>query len=185
MESSTNYPPVDALLPHAGPAVLLDSVLHYGADIIECGVVVSAERAFGESFEESFGTGRVPSWIGVEYLAQAAAAHTGLRRCREGFPVRVGFLLSTRRLELEVPWFAEGEALRVAAKRVWVGSGMAIFEGSVRREDARGESPAHVAGGEADVGAQSPSSELVRGRINVYLPDEVSRPAAEGSGDGP
>ena len=41
----------------------------------------------------------VPGYVGLEYIAQTIAAHGGLRARAVGEPVRIGFLLGTRRYD--------------------------------------------------------------------------------------
>jgi predicted hotdog family 3-hydroxylacyl-ACP dehydratase len=59
--------------------------------------------------------GNMPAWIGVELMAQGIAAYFGLSQRREGKPIKIGFLLGTRRYSCHVPSFARGSVLNTTA----------------------------------------------------------------------
>jgi predicted hotdog family 3-hydroxylacyl-ACP dehydratase len=61
--------------------------------------------------------GGVGAWIGLEFMAQAAAALAGWQAREEGNPVRQGVLLGTRRYECDRASFPLGSVLRVTARR--------------------------------------------------------------------
>lgn len=107
----SGYPPVPELLPHAGPAVLLDSILEQQPDALRARLRITSAHPY---FEPGRG---VPVWVGIELMAQAIAAHAGLNSLREGAPPRKGMLLGTRRYEASVSWFTEGSELEVEARR--------------------------------------------------------------------
>ncbi|HEY3645799.1 MAG TPA: 3-hydroxylacyl-ACP dehydratase [Gammaproteobacteria bacterium] len=105
------YPPIAELLPHAGPAVLLDAVLEQRADSLRARLRITPANPY---FEPGRG---VPVWVGIELMAQAVAAHAGLIARRSQNPPKKGMLLGTRRYEASVGWFAEGSELDVEARR--------------------------------------------------------------------
>ncbi|HET6655860.1 MAG TPA: 3-hydroxylacyl-ACP dehydratase [Gammaproteobacteria bacterium] len=113
----TRFPAPADLLPHAGPAVLLDEILSDRDDIIEAAVSITAAHPF---FIAGHG---VPAWVGIELMAQAVAAHGGLSGRRAGRAPRRGMLLGTRRYEASVPWFEEGARLIIRAEREFGGEG--------------------------------------------------------------
>jgi predicted hotdog family 3-hydroxylacyl-ACP dehydratase len=72
--------------------------------------------------------GAVGAWVGVEYMAQAVAAHAGHGARLRGEAVRVGFLLGTRRYQCDVDAFAAGSELVIEAVRCFHDDeGMAMF----------------------------------------------------------
>ena len=92
--------------------------------------VITAESAFVEG-------DRVSSVLGLEYLAQAAAAYFSLQSRDTAQPVRQGMLVACPRLEADVPWFAVGAGLLLhvrAASRlptVEQGRGLVRFSGVI------------------------------------------------------
>ena len=137
------YPMTD-LLPHEGPAVLLDSVLDWDQGRLDARVDIHAGSRF---FEAGHG---VPGYVGIEYMAQACGAYAGLEAKSNGEPVRIGFLLGTRRFTCSRPWFAAGDQLTVG-----------IVE--VLREGVMGVFDCHIAVNGAEVAAA---------RLNVYQPED-------------
>ena len=113
---------IHAYLPHRGLMCLLDRLIE-----------VDVEHAVSEVDTPSSGLfvsdGKVPAWVGVEYMAQTVAAWTGNRaRLRGGRP-RVGFLLGTRRYSTECSWFDSGKTLRIEARCEFISdNGLGMFD---------------------------------------------------------
>lgn len=115
-------PPIESLVPHSGPMLLLDRVLSADEDNLCAEVRIGA----GSMFFDGAGVG---SWIGIEYMAQAIAAHAGWLAQRRGGEVKVGFLLGSRKYETTRPRFASGSVLRVHVHRALQGdNGLGAFE---------------------------------------------------------
>jgi len=81
---------IAALIPHAGAMCLLDGVIHWDEDRIRC-VSTSHHDAANPLRTD----GQLPAVCGIEYAAQAMAAHGGLAGKTRGRP-RTGFLASVR-----------------------------------------------------------------------------------------
>jgi predicted hotdog family 3-hydroxylacyl-ACP dehydratase len=117
-----SFPDIRTLVPHAGPMVLLDRVLAADADSLCAEVTIRADTLFCD------GTG-VGTWIGIEYMAQAIAAHAGVAALNDGAAVKVGFLLGARRYECSRPLFASGSVLQVFVVRTLQSdNGLGAFE---------------------------------------------------------
>lgn len=104
------YPEPAELLPHTGRAVLLDEIVDDTGDNIVAAATITAAHPF---FVAGHG---VPAWVGIELMAQAIAAHSGLLGQRTQRAPRRGMLLGTRRYRSHAPWFAEGTHLDVHAE---------------------------------------------------------------------
>ncbi|MGH8278861.1 MAG: hypothetical protein ACRETQ_04760 [Gammaproteobacteria bacterium] len=111
------FPPVAELLPHRGRAVLIDSILENSAGRIRAGAQITGAHPL---FVPGCG---VPSWAGIELMAQAIAAHAGLEGRRSKLPPRMGMLLGTRRYQMASAWFPEGARLEIVAEREFGESG--------------------------------------------------------------
>ncbi|HEY0490518.1 MAG TPA: hotdog family protein [Telluria sp.] len=123
-------PGIRDLVPHSGPMVLLDRVLAADDETLCAEVTIRP----GSVFCDGSGVG---SWVGMEYMAQAVAAHAGYLALQRGEAVKVGFLLGTRRYETSRPAFAVGSVLHVHVRRALQGdNGLGAFE--CRIEDAAG-----------------------------------------------
>ena len=121
--------PLDAWLPHRGRIRLVDGVTPCDADAIECTAVVRPDGLFA-------GPHGMPAWIGVELMAQAAAAWSGAQARAAGGGPRVGYLVSARRYDADVPAFAAGATLVVRARCVQAGaSGLRLFDCTIAQAD--------------------------------------------------
>ncbi len=145
------FPPVLELLPHGPELMLLDQVLAKDADGIAVAVAIRPDSLFMVA-----GHG-VPAHAGLEYMAQACGAFAGLEARARGEPVRIAFLLGTRRYRAARPWFAIGERLEVAARLLLRDGPMAVFE---CRIDAGG-------------------AELATAQLTVYQPDAQAETGPE------
>lgn len=117
-----SFPPVAELLPHSGQMVLLDRVLSAADDDLCAEVVIRADSQFCDG-------SAVGAWVGIEYMAQAIAAHAGWLALQRGAPVRIGFLLGSRKYTANRPAFDVGSVLHVHAHRTLQGdNGLAAFE---------------------------------------------------------
>ena len=141
------WAPLAELLPHAGRMRLLDRVEEHDGEHTICRVLPSASTLFQD------GDGRVPAWVGIEYMAQCAAAHGGLLARVHGARARPGLFVGSRRLVFRCDGFAPDVALRVRARHA-AGHGRTLaFDCAV--EDPAGGPP------------------LVEGRLNVRLLDGI------------
>jgi predicted hotdog family 3-hydroxylacyl-ACP dehydratase len=132
------YPDIRELVPHSGAMVLLDRVLAADQESLTAEVCIRADSMFCD------GQG-VGVWVGVEYMAQAIAAHAGFLARQRGAAVKLGFLLGSRRYETTTPLFAVASVLRVQVKQVLQGeNGLSAFECSIDDQSNPGISLAHA-----------------------------------------
>jgi predicted hotdog family 3-hydroxylacyl-ACP dehydratase len=61
----------------------------------------------------------VPAYVGLEYMAQAIAAHGGYVSYRAGEPVALGLLLGTPKWHSACRTFALGQTLRIHVRHIW------------------------------------------------------------------
>lgn len=124
-------PDIRSLVPHAGPMVLLDRVISVDEESLCAEVRIQS----GSLFCDADGVG---AWVGMEYMAQAIGAWAGYTAQLRGEPVKLGFLLGTRRYECTRPIFALGSVLRVHARRVFQDeNGLGSFECCIESEEGR------------------------------------------------
>ena len=121
--------PVDDLLPHAPPMVLLDSVLSCDQGRVVTSVTISPARPFYSSDEG------VPSYVGLEYMAQTCGVYAGIEAIKHNQRVRLGFLLGTRNYNATTGWFRNGDQLTIEAKELLRQDGMGVFDCQILRGD--------------------------------------------------
>ncbi|MET3132920.1 putative hotdog family 3-hydroxylacyl-ACP dehydratase [Oxalobacteraceae bacterium GrIS 1.11] len=128
------FPPIGSLLPHEGAMILLDRVLAADAENLCAEVTIRSDSLF-------FDGRAVGAWVGIEYMAQAIAAHAGYLARGRGEAVKVGFLLGARRYEAPCPDFILGSVLLVHVHSVMHGeNGLAAFECRIEQAGAPGTS---------------------------------------------
>ncbi|MBO9328209.1 3-hydroxylacyl-ACP dehydratase [Achromobacter sp. HZ01] len=114
--------PIASLLPHAGDMILIDEIRSYDADSL-CALAVVKPGPY------SLADGSLPPWLGMELMAQAVGAWAGCRAREAGQPVKLGFLLGTRRYESHADALPAGARLTVQVRRGLAdASGISVFE---------------------------------------------------------
>jgi len=146
--------PVADLLPHAAPMVLLDAVLGWDHGQARAVVSIRSDSPFCEP-----GQG-VPAHVGIEYMAQTCGVYAGLEATSQGLPLRLGYLLGTRRFQAAVGWFREGDRLEISVAEVFRDQSMGVFD---CRIDCAGR-------------------EVAAARLNLYQPEDA--PAVLGGSSG-
>ena len=112
--------PVRELLPHDPPMVLLDRVLSYTESELVAEVNIRPDSILCEA-------DGVPGWVGIEYMAQAVAAHAGYQGRLAGEPPRIGYLLGTRSYKSSLSVFPVGKTLTVTIESLFVEMALGAF----------------------------------------------------------
>lgn len=136
--------PIEHYVPHRGAMLLIDRLLEASADHAVAEVRVSPDGLFVED-------DGMPAWVGIEYMAQTVAAWAGWQAAQKNTPVRIGFLLGTRKFEAFTPSFSIGSVLRVTVRCELIGSnGLGMF----------------------DCELQDGTTVVARARISVFEPED-------------
>ena len=92
---------------------------------------VHGDPAASELFRDA--AGRVPAWVGLEYLAQCMAVYGSLVARAEGTAARFGPFIGGRRLQLRVDAFpARSQVLRVTVRHLRGERGLVAFDGRIQ-----------------------------------------------------
>ncbi|MEJ2441900.1 MAG: hypothetical protein P8Y42_00385 [Exilibacterium sp.] len=111
------------LLPHREPMILLDAVHDWGESYLEAVVEHKQPGIFTNA------AGEVPAWVGVEYMAQAIGAWAGIRARSNDQPIRIGFLLGTRKYTSYTEAFNFGEKVVVRVEKLMMDNeNLALFD---------------------------------------------------------
>lgn len=111
-EVAADFPyAVADLLPQSGAMVLIDRVVETGDSHVVVELVVREDGLFNVDQQ-------VPSWLGLEYMAQAVAAYSGYQRRRRGQDIDLGFLLGTRYYQCSAAQFDCGQRLSIRAEKI-------------------------------------------------------------------
>ncbi|MDO5058398.1 MAG: thioester dehydrase [Neisseria sp.] len=145
---------VAPLLPHSGHMVLLDRVTACTPDSLSAEASVSDGHILLEN-------GVLPCTMGMEIMAQGIGAFAGLRAEAAGEPVRLGYLLGTRKLNLFADHIPVGTKLVVDVRLSMEDSeGFGVFDCEMRWTDAP----------EAARAVLPPNGLLVQAALNVFSP---------------
>ncbi len=110
-------------VPHSGEMVLLDTIDSVAETSLVARTVVRADGLFNVSANQ------VPSFISVEYMAQAVAAWAGFHGLARGESVQPGLLLGVRDFRASTPNMQVGDQLTVSVEQVMqTPNGLAVFD---------------------------------------------------------
>jgi predicted hotdog family 3-hydroxylacyl-ACP dehydratase len=138
--------PLSELLPHAGSAILIDTVDGWDEETLQATAIVKPSGPYSSE------DGSLPPWMGLEIMAQAVGAWAGCQARQAGTEVGLGFLLGTRRYECHVQRFEPGTRLSVRVTRsLQDAAGMGVFECALHAADVL----------------------LAHARLNVYRPADA------------
>lgn len=139
---------IEQVLPHRQPMILIDRLCQYDEETAICSVKITESSLFYDPTKQA-----VPSYIGVEYMAQAIAAFAGADALDAGLEVEVGYLLGSRKYQPTTAWFALGSELNIHVSRLYEEeSGLRVFQCQIKHND----------------------QELVDAKINVFLPQRAA-----------
>ena len=120
--------PIADLLPHGPQMTLIERLIEYSQQRSVASVTIRRDSPF---FEDS----GVPSWVGIEYMAQTIAAHAGYEARLRGEAPAVGLLLGTRFYRSEVGTFALGTTLTISVQPSFADSKLGVFQCSIAAEE--------------------------------------------------
>ena len=105
------------ILPHKSPMILVDEVVEYDLEklSLKARIDIGPDSMFYDSV-----LGGVPSWIGLEYMAQSIGALSGLhgKEHGEGEPI-MGFILGTRKYDNAIDFYKNGESYFVEIEELF------------------------------------------------------------------
>jgi predicted hotdog family 3-hydroxylacyl-ACP dehydratase len=112
------------IIPHKPPMALIDKVIDFTQDSVTASVTITGKSLFFEN-------GAVPSYVGIEYMAQAVAAWNGLMARQNNLPGGIGYLLGTRKMKLLIENFKEGSHLEIKGHCKFTDGEIASFDCSI------------------------------------------------------
>jgi predicted hotdog family 3-hydroxylacyl-ACP dehydratase len=126
--------------------VLLDEVVGWDEGRVTAALTIHPESPF---FMENNG---VPSYVGLEYMAQTCGLYAGIEGRNLGQPVRLGFLLGTRDFHASTSWFKTAQRLVIEVTEIYREETMGVFGCRITHTDV----------------------ELASAQLNLYQPKDAS-----------
>lgn len=112
----------ESVVPHTGTMVLLDQIEHWDETGLQASVTIRTDAPFVDA-------NGMPAWVGIELMAQTIAAFGGCCARRASQPVKIGFLVGSRRYIANQAYFPIGAQLQVNVKEIISGEqGLSVFE---------------------------------------------------------
>ena len=145
--------PVSDLLPHDPPMVLLDRVMSFDEQNLVAEVDIGPESLFCTD-------AGVPGWVGIEYMAQAVAAHAGARARLEGDAPSIGYLLGTRSYKCSIVEFPVGATLKVHIHALFVEMALGAFSCRIDMDETVAKATINVYQPDADEPENSESGKI-------------------------
>ncbi len=105
---------MEQLVPHGHPMILIDTATSASDSQLTASVTICSDCLFFDSNLDG-----IPSWVGMEMMAQTIAAYAGYQNLKNGQPVKKGFLLGTRKYQCDVPVFLNHQTLVITAEKLY------------------------------------------------------------------
>lgn len=141
----------EKLLPHEHPMILIDEIIDYS----EYSALALVTPDQGKPFADQ--DGNVPSWVGMEYMAQTIGAYAGIRAQLAEQAVKIGFLLGTRSYEIDTDQFHTRKTYAIRVKKTYEDSGLNAFDCTI---SLYGDDEQKI---------------LAKATINTFQPDDVDK----------
>ncbi|AFU20051.1 dehydratase [Actinobacillus suis H91-0380] len=113
---------VAPLVPQSGEMVLIDRVTDFGEDFLTGEAEIRSNHILLKA-------GKLQTFAGIEIMAQGIAAWAGIQARKRNEPVRLGYLLGTRKLYITQPEIAVGSQLMIEIKMsIQDATGFGVFD---------------------------------------------------------
>jgi predicted hotdog family 3-hydroxylacyl-ACP dehydratase len=119
------------LLPHQGKMFLLSRLRNYDLDkrVLIGEYDITGDCLFYDTVLEG-----IPSWVGIELIAQSISALSGLKGRRKGEKPRPGFILSVSDMRMDIPVLRAGTTAVIAIREDFKMDAVYTFHGTVSSE---------------------------------------------------
>ncbi|TQV87852.1 hotdog family protein [Aliikangiella coralliicola] len=122
---------VAELIPHSPPMVLLDRIVKYSEQSLSAEIDLHEDSKFFD-----VGNNGVPAWVGIEYMAQAIALFAGIKAKLKGQPIKLGFLLGTRKYHIDKKYLEGNQTYQINVTQLYMDdSGLASFDCDIKHGD--------------------------------------------------
>ena len=116
-------------MPHDLPMALIDDIIACDEQTATTRVTITQESLFLDAQQ------RISVLVGIEYMAQSAAAWSGYNNKHGSTPSPIGMLLGTRHYQSNCAFFSVGDVLTVVvACLLQSADGMSSFDCSIERD---------------------------------------------------
>ena len=122
MAISLPIEPAAPFIPQSADMALLDRIVDFGDDFLVGEAQIHAKHILLQN-------GKFSTYSAVEIMAQGIAAWAGIMAKKRNEPIRLGYLLGTRKLYIYQPEIAIGTALKINVKMsIQDATGFGVFD---------------------------------------------------------
>lgn len=143
---------LERLLPHRAPMLLITDIesVDFQTETLVARVDVKETDVL---YQKSMGG--VPSWVGLEYMAQAIGCFVGLRDLEKNPDASpgVGFVLGSRNIDVEIPVFKVNQSYFVRVQSLFNDDNIASFDCVIYNDK---------------------NQNVAVGALNVFRPDDIN-----------
>ena len=118
--------PISHYLAHRRGMCLPDKITHVEALKVSTCAYITEDNMFYDAEKNA-----VPSWAGIEYMAQTAAIWVGIHDEKHHKPIQMGFLIGTRRYEAHEPVFHSNQLISIHVFASFVEDNVIVFDGEI------------------------------------------------------
>ncbi|MGZ9896954.1 hotdog family protein [Shewanella gaetbuli] len=123
--------PIETFIPHRAPMILIDNIVSHQVDSLVTQTHITTNSAYFDKQSQG-----VANYVGIEYMAQSIAALAGVEATMKSEPIKVGFLLGTRKLVMHHSHFQLGKTYQTHVARLYQeDSGLAVFDCQIYLDD--------------------------------------------------
>ena len=116
--------PISEFVPHSDPMILIDRILDFSDHSLTAEIHIHNDSRF---FNHDLNG--VEAWVSIEYMAQAIAALAGAKAKLNNEPVKLGFLLGTRKFLSHQPVLTPDNTYLIEVKELFMDeSGLGAFQ---------------------------------------------------------
>jgi predicted hotdog family 3-hydroxylacyl-ACP dehydratase len=134
---------LEHVLCHRPPMIFLDDVIETDQDRLVAIIRIREGIPFYKSQRG------VPTWIGLEYMAQSIAALAGIRARNAGKPVPLGMIIGCRNYTCNTSMFPPGSELQISIKELAAEEyGFGSFDCKIEGPDLAAQARVSVFGGD-------------------------------------
>ncbi len=146
---------ISELIPHSEDMILLDKIVTFSSTSLIAELSIYSGCKFW-----SDSLGRVPIWIGLEYMAQSIAALAGIHAKLNNQSIKLGFLLGTRSYKCLQQGFFNGKIYLIDIRQVYRDEqGMASFDCKISNSNL----------------STNVSEIVTTARLNVFETNDISK----------
>ena len=144
---------IEQVLPHEHPMILLDQLTSFSENSASCCCTITEQSLFFDTILNG-----VPSYVGIEYMAQSIAAYANANELSQSRSVEIGFLVSSRKYKCEFSVFKQGLVLTINVEKIYKDeSGLSAFDCNIFTD----------------------GQQIASARINVFQPENPKQFLAE------